>query len=205
LSKEAEPHSLSDRLDVRTERAFLSEIIIQSRFATKAYDGILAAKEGPQTFDLFYCIQSLMVATACLSRILWPPSRGKLAKAHIARGEHLRAVLQVGENSTLKTRALRNRLEHFDEDIQEWSILASTRLRLDLAIALGGTNGDPPQLFDSSGNPVPQRSHWRSYTDPPPTVHLYGERYRIDEIAAAVEELQVHVDLRLMELGSQGL
>jgi hypothetical protein len=192
-------------LDPRAERAFLAEIIVQSRFADKAYDGIQGAKGGPQALDVFYYIQSFMVATACLSRILWPVAKGKLAKAAVVRGSHLRTVLQVTDQSPLRRRELRNRLEHFDEDIEEWSMYAPTRLRLDFAIALGGKTGTPPQLHDAAGHPVPQRSHWRSYTDPPPTVHLYGQRYRLDELASATKELQANVDDRLTQLGPLGL
>jgi len=82
---------------------------------------------------------------------------------------------------------------------------AAPRLRLDFAIALGGKTGNPPQLLDAAHNPVPERSHWRSYTDPPPTVHLYGRRFRLDELVAAVADLQANVDDRLTQLGPLGL
>lgn len=59
--------------------------------------------------------QALITFAGNVSKILWP-QRAK----YFARGEYLRKVLEVPENSPLASRSLRNCFEHFDERLEDW-------------------------------------------------------------------------------------
>ena len=54
---------------------------------------------------------------ASLSKLLWPPStKGKYER----RGKKLRAALGITEESPLKSRLVRNAMEHFDERLDDY-------------------------------------------------------------------------------------
>src|SRR5690606_41542207 len=64
--------------------------------------------------EVWASIQSILVAAANVSKILW------LAKASATRGEHLRKLLDVPDDSFLQHRTIRNHFEHYDERVEEW-------------------------------------------------------------------------------------
>lgn len=57
-------------------------------------------------------LQNLLVHAAALSRYFWPV-RGK----HEWRGDYLRKTFRIDDDSSLKSRDLRNAIEHFDEKL----------------------------------------------------------------------------------------
>jgi hypothetical protein len=60
-------------------------------------------------------LQNVVLQGAALSRFFWPVRRG-----HEARGEQLRTALAVTDVSPLRSRDLRNALEHFDERLDAY-------------------------------------------------------------------------------------
>jgi len=60
-------------------------------------------------------LQNIVLQGASLSRYFWPVRKG-----YSNRGEFLRKALNVNEKSPLKSRELRNAIEHFDERLDEY-------------------------------------------------------------------------------------
>ncbi len=63
-------------------------------------------------------LQNIVVQGAALSRYFWPAKKD--VSVYAARSRHLRTTLGVGEGSPLKSRDLRNAIEHFDERLDEY-------------------------------------------------------------------------------------
>jgi hypothetical protein len=67
--------------------------------------------EGEQAATLNH-LQNIVVMAAALSRYFWP-----VRPAHYDRGALLRSDFQITNESPLKSRDLRNEIEHFDEKL----------------------------------------------------------------------------------------
>jgi len=65
-------------------------------------------------FNILSGVQSLVLQAGSISRFFWP-ARAK--EPHASRALRLRTSLSIGDDSALKNRALRNRLEHLDEHL----------------------------------------------------------------------------------------
>jgi hypothetical protein len=66
---------------------------------------------------------ALLSALGNIFRTLWPIGRNKnnkITELREARGNELREALNIKTNSSLKSRALRDIFEHFDEKMDEW-------------------------------------------------------------------------------------
>ena len=76
--------------------------------AEEVQAGLGRLSEGKEVhLRVWSAIQSLLVAVANISKILWSGS----AK----RGKDLRTILEISDGSELHQRALRNHFEHYDE------------------------------------------------------------------------------------------
>tara|TARA_R110002072_G_C7711304_1_gene514054 strand:- start:59 stop:658 length:600 start_codon:yes stop_codon:yes gene_type:complete len=64
-------------------------------------------------------LQNLLVHAGALSRYFWPSKPGK-HDLHKLRAETLKLHFGVSEESPLKSRMLRNQLEHFDENLDKY-------------------------------------------------------------------------------------
>ena len=60
-------------------------------------------------------LQNIIVQGAAVSRYFWP-----VKDKYQARGAELRSNYRVGEDSPLRSRDLRNAIEHFDERLDEY-------------------------------------------------------------------------------------
>ncbi|WP_337016407.1 hypothetical protein [Pantoea agglomerans] len=60
-------------------------------------------------------MQNIIIQGAALSRYFWP-----VRESHASRGQYLRDALEIGEDSPLKNRDLRNAIEHFDERLDRY-------------------------------------------------------------------------------------
>jgi hypothetical protein len=72
----------------------------------------------------FFSLQALVGAAAMASKLLWPGPAGRnpdpWRPLTEERAAWLRGVVAVGDDSPLRSRSVRNGLEHFDERIDEW-------------------------------------------------------------------------------------
>jgi hypothetical protein len=111
-------------------------------------------------------LQNIIVQGAAVSRYFWPSN-----KDHDARGRQLRRQFQVTEDSPLKSRDLRNMIEHFDE-------------KLDHYLAKGIAGYIIPHYFGPQGkrDGVPEH-FFRAYFVDVGVFEILGKRYEIEPIA----------------------
>ena len=164
----------------RFEKAYLREVIIQSEYALIAEARMNELlKEGvPVLF--FQAAQGFLSHAAAISRILWPP-RKKDDRAR-GRGEHLRAVLSVTDNHPLRTRTLRDHLEHFDERLDQWSQETTHGAIIDLVIG-------PASSF-IGGVAVGRGDFLRVYEQDRKVFTFRGDEFNIQELAAGVKTVR---------------
>jgi hypothetical protein len=96
---------------------FSSTSALQSAEAVGDWLDSLKVKRGedskaPDQRVVLDSLQNLIIHAATLSKYFWPPGNGEY---HQARGLHLRERFGIKDDSPLKSRALRNAIEHFDE------------------------------------------------------------------------------------------
>lgn len=118
---------------------YLDEIGFQARCAFRASQSLSRAlynldhappKPGvhvPLLEEVFRALHSVLTHASCISKLLWPVppkakggSESKLEAARrrqfaLDRGAELRTLLRISESSVLKSRVVRDHLEHFDE------------------------------------------------------------------------------------------
>jgi hypothetical protein len=118
------------------------------------------------TEDVLNHLQNIIVQGAALSRYFWPVRKG-----HERRGAHLRQALNITDDNPLRSRDLRNAMEHFDE-------------KLDQYLSTGIVGNVLPQYF----GPLPKNdgvpSHiFRAYYIDVGQFELLGRRYEVEPIA----------------------
>jgi len=125
-------------------------------------------------------LQNLVIHAAALSRYFWP-----VGKKHQWRGEQMRAAFEIGEESALKPRELRNAIEHFDE-------------RLDLYVEEGLVGQIVPEYVGPVPVSIGVPFHlFRGYYVDTGEFELLGDRFNIPEIAREV--LRIRDELRQMD------
>lgn len=111
-------------------------------------------------------IQNILVQGAAVSRYFWP-AREKYA----ARGAELRDTYKIQDNSPLRSRDLRNAIEHFDE-------------RLDEYLSRGIVGHIRPHYIgpESEKNGVPQH-FFRAYFVDSGIFQILDQRVQLDPIS----------------------
>jgi hypothetical protein len=127
---------------------------------------------------IVWLIQSLVHVSA-VSRFLWP-SRNKTP--HKARGETIRKALCISQDSTLKNRALRDSMEHFDE-------------RLDLYLQSKRSRGLITFLVHKDDPRELNNTDFAIYVNPEKGYLVaLDERHEYLPIFAELENLRTHVN-----------
>lgn len=139
--------TFNKKLEPLAELVFIAEIVTQSKFAGSAADQLAKASE---PIEVWGSIQSILVAAANVSKILWP-----VRKKYMERGRRLRELLSIDDRNLLSKRTFRNHFEHYDERIEDWFDNNGSGVYSDLRI-------DP---FEPSPWSLPQFFH-RSYIRP---------------------------------------
>ena len=127
-------------------------------------------------------LQNLIVQSAALSRYFWP-----VRNAHEWRGEQLRTAFAVADDSPLRSRDLRNSMEHFDE-------------QLDRYLEKGVVGHVLPEYVgpfeEHAGVPV---HLFRAYYVDTGVFEMLGKRY---DVAPLVQEIgRIHALLHKMDKG----
>ena len=134
-------------LNPLAEQVLISEIVIQSKFAEKAADQLTKCSE---SIEIWGSIQSLLVAVANVSKILWPTR-----KQYMARGKQLRELLGIDDDNVLADRTFRNHFEHYDERIEDWFDNNKSAIYMDYRIdSFEQTPKNFPRFFHRSYNPT---------------------------------------------------
>jgi hypothetical protein len=132
-------------MDEFAKTIFVGELQKQCRFALNAVDqinsclkqlssqGLVQEESSYFHSEVFRGIHSFLTHTSNVSKILWPglPRREKNESAEhykqrinslkkVQRALELRAELGLPEKHVLRSRKLRDHLEHFDERIDDW-------------------------------------------------------------------------------------
>ena len=135
-------------------QALIGEIGFQCRLAERAAKQLENAS-GP--IDVWGSIQSLLVAAANVSKILWPKG-----ETHRGRAEQLQKLLRVEEPKLLPALGLRNHFEHYDERIESYFDAGDVAVYADLAIdSLEPIPGALPRFYHRHYNPNSQTVSFR--------------------------------------------
>jgi len=118
-------------------------------------------------------VQNVAIQAAALSRYFWPVRKGE---PHTSRAAHLRAGLEIREDSPLRDRGLRNQMEHFDEELDRF--------------CLGTVVGDivPQYVGPFPGEREIPRHVFRAYYTDQAVFEVLGRRYSMQPI---VDEITV--------------
>jgi len=159
-------------MDEHLQRIFVGEIARQCQFARVAAAGIGAALNAEDQNGVWYSVQALLVAVGNISKLLWPKPENQ------QRGDTLRQLLGVAENSVLASRTFRNRFEHFDEKLEDWAKSSNRRCFIDSNIGLAGRIAGV-DIGDYLRNFEPQHG----------IVTFQGDTYELEPIIRAVVAL----------------
>ena len=193
-------------MDEYVKRIYLLEVATQCQFATNAVtalNNLLPKWEGitrngdvnMQTtlhHEIFRTIHSLMTHASNVSKLFWPaPPRYRKGESDtdyqsrcsttpkLVRAAELRNVLGLPENGhVLKSRALRDHLEHFDERLDHWQATSVRRNYLHDSI------GSKEKLvgFDDAD--------FMRWFDPVKKLMLFrGESFDIQEIVNGIDDI----------------
>lgn len=188
-------------MDRFLQRVYVTEVRSQAQFALNAFGSLEQALQDIREFggdwdrrklfhsEVFRQTHSFLTHASNVSRLFWPPrlkKRNREAPETFAhrqvfttrRGSSLLTLFELDDSSPLKSRVLRDHLEHYDERLDDWS---STSERRNIACdtigppnAIGGL--DPTDImrwFDPTTN----------------AFRFRGEEYALQPLAAAVDQL----------------
>lgn len=162
-------------------RQFQLETERQCQFAMIALQDMEEASANGDGKLFWYSVQGFMVATAKVSRFLWPKNP-RLPE----RGRALRESLGVGEDSPLEDRTFIERFENYDDRLEEWHETSSEH-----------------RFFDSYTEPldVLAETHmgdrFRGYNFEEEALLFGGETYYLKPVADALEELAGAAQLQM--------
>ena len=154
------------------DMVFLGEIVLQSKIARRAAERLEATKASFDNVEVWCSIQSILVAAANVSKILWPPD-----KKYRIRGQRLRQMLNVQDDNIISDRKFRNNFfEHYDSRIEDWFSKQSQGVYIDLAMN-PNLNGDS------------DKNEHRGYNSFDNSLKFRGERLDLNEVLNALTEV----------------
>lgn len=181
-------------MDPGFERVYLTEIVLQSEYAIVSALRVNALlQEHVAAALVFRELYAFVSHAGGVSRVLWPPRIRDSAGASVAqaRGCHLRSVLNVADDHPLRSRTLRDHLEHFDERLDRWAQETTHAAVVDLHIG-------PTSVIGGDG--ISKGDFLRAF-DPRRKVFTHrGAEFDIQELATATEGIRAAAVERLAEL-----
>ena len=165
-------------MDSFIERVFISEIKTQCEFALKAVEKLRQKLELGDTRPVFFYAQAFLGAAGNVSKLLWPRSP-KIP----GRGERLRELLRVPDDSPAEPRTFRNHFEHFDERLENWAMTSKRKVFVDFNVA--SVEGPADFMRNLDPNSL--------------TLTFRGETYELGSVERALKEIQKVAEARLNE------
>jgi hypothetical protein len=178
------------------DQIFLLYALTESARALKKFDEAreLAATreqrvpgvEVRENQSIFDSIRMALQFSANVSKVFWPFDSSPARE----RGRRLRELTGIADNHALKSRTLRNHVEHMDERLDTWT---SNSPRPFLAI-------EQALYADMQSLPTAQEiidSTVVVYMEADNSVHLFGERFLLDELRANVLDVQTRISTGL--------
>jgi len=180
-----------------SDEIFLIFALVESGRALKALDEVarlaglkeerqpgVEVRENQTVFDQ---IRLALQFASNVSKVFWPHNNAA------QRGGRLRQLTGLPEQHGLSDRRLRNHIEHMDERLDEWT-LPSPRPFLTYELVLHD-DGRPPEMrqevLDATAVVFEPNTN---------SIHLFGQSFQLDELRAAVEDVQVQISAGLMAL-----
>jgi len=190
-------------MDPTLEQAFIREINCQCEFALAAYARMLESVALSMPLGVFCWVQSFLVAAANVSKIFQPSPahrRPKQFKQQCQkRGEELRVRFGIDQASPILDRKLRDRFEHYDEDIQDWWSKGHNNI-IDQNVVMNGTMQGAISTQNTG-------DMWRNFSSPPPQVVLGSQPFLLEplEISLRAAMVQARKFLRPNEPASDAV
>ena len=124
--------------------------------------------------EILSSAQSIALQGAAISRYFWPVRE---REPHRSRARRLREGLKIRDDSPLRSRGLRNQMEHFDE-------------RLDIFVH-GGVAGTilPAYVGPDAGEPEVPTHRFRAYYTDCGVLEILGNRYEMQPIVDEISEI----------------
>ena len=173
----------NNEISPRLTTIFVGEIERQVDFALIALEQLQAGVSDQSRSPLGFranrtwaAVQSFLGAAGMVSKLLWP-----ISKEQRARGEKLRRLLNVPENSILRPpRRFRDHFEHYDERLHSWSEELGERVFIDANIG----------SLSNMISPQPDPKAIMRHLDPDNwMLSMRGDEYNVREVATALEEI----------------
>jgi len=141
----------------------------------------------------WYSVQSLLMAAANVSKLLWPSYR-KGENLVPNRGEVLRKSLAIDdEHSPLSKRTLRDHFEHFDARLEHWAATSEKRDLHDLSVtSFGSASPSVDSAQAGIGDPGDQM---RSFNADSNTITFRGEVHHLQPIVDALTDVRAKAKL----------
>jgi hypothetical protein len=118
-------------------------------------------------------IQSFLICSANVSKLLW----GEYGKSH--ERKEVRALLQTGDKSELRSRRLRNHFEHYDQRLIDWNKESKTKSIAQNIIAPEGTLDD-----------VMDKKDMMRYYDPSTGIVTFrGETFKLGPVSKEIKRI----------------
>ena len=164
---------MEDQISIKplAEMVFIKEIVDQIRFIEIFAEQLNNKKNSDETWGY---IQSILIAIANISKILWPSN-----KRYSRRGDSLRSILGISNDNPISDRKIRNHFEHYDERIDEWFIKNGSSTYIDKKIDLLNLTPFHHQTF----------SH-RSYDPLTRTIYFRNESLELAKVFCALSEIR---------------
>jgi len=136
----------------------------------------------------WYSVQSLLMAVANVSKLLWPMYR-KGENLVSGRGEELRESLGIGDShALLSDRTLRNHFEHYDARLEHWAATSEKRNLHDLGMKSSGSTS--PSVDSVRGGSGDQGDQMRAFNADSNTITFRGEVYQLQPIMDALADVR---------------
>lgn len=105
-------------------------------YAAKALKKALRSMRRKGNEEVYFALHSLLAAAGNISKLLWPREgggTGKAAEQRRRRGVAVRHLLRATSESVLRSRELRNHIEHYDERLDAF-VASGVQNRLDRVV-----------------------------------------------------------------------
>ena len=135
------------------------------------------------TDEILNHLHNIFLHAASISRYFWPAKKGE-DKLHYKRASQLKRIFKVDGNSPLKSRKLRNCLEHFDENLDTY-LNGKPIVGYVLPAYVGGTlesDDVPTHLF-------------RAFYIDTAVFEVLGEKFEVQPIVDAICKLHSGEDV----------
>ena len=145
---------------------FQDQILLQCDFVVYASSDLNESLKQEDSRKTFFAIQNLLGSTANISEVLW----GVNQTLSVER-KPVRDSIGVTESSPLKTRAMRNNYDHFDERLDRWYEESQAHAYTDLNVM--------PRGFIAGLNEI---DIFRWFDPKTTNVIFWSENFNIQEI-----------------------